>query len=232
MSFGRTGKLDHIDICGERIECSENTKFLGVWIDENLNWNKHINTLVNKLKRNLSLLQNTRNLFNQSTLKLIYHAYLQSHINYGIVVWGGMLNNKALNRLQQIQTKCLKYIDVSIKQPHQLKLLSIAQLIKFEHAKLGYRLHNNLLPRKIKQLISTDSNDKSLAKKHNYNTRNKNKLNIPKINNKMYRDSFLYQTNKEFLLLPKIIASKPNIQCIHQISKTNFAGCNERINIT
>ena len=35
MSFGnRGGKLDHIDICGERIECSENTKFLGLWIDE------------------------------------------------------------------------------------------------------------------------------------------------------------------------------------------------------
>ena len=119
-----------------------------------------------------------------------------------------MINNKTLNRIQRIQTKCLKYIDTNIKHPHQVKLLSIAQLVKLEHAKLGYRLQNGLLPNKIEQLISTDSQDKSLVKRHNYNTRNKNKLNLPKINNKMYRDSFLYQANKEFLLLLKIIASK------------------------
>ena len=153
MSFGRSGKLDHIDICGECIECSENTKFLGLWIDENLNWHKHINTLINKLKRNLSLLQNTRNLFDQSTLKLIYHAHLQSHINYGLVVFGGMINSETLSRLQRIQTKCLKYIDANIKDPHWLKLLTIAQMIKFEHAKLGYRLQNGLLPKKIEQLV-------------------------------------------------------------------------------
>ena len=43
---------------------------------------------------------------------------------------------------------------------------------------------------------------------YKYNTRNKNKLNLPKINNKVYRDSFLYEANKEFSLLPKIITSK------------------------
>ena len=31
----------------------ENTKFLGVWIDRNLNWNKHINSLILKIKRNM-----------------------------------------------------------------------------------------------------------------------------------------------------------------------------------
>ena len=46
MSFGnKNGKLDHIDICGEHLEHSEHTKFLGLWIDENLNLNKHSNTL-------------------------------------------------------------------------------------------------------------------------------------------------------------------------------------------
>ena len=162
-------------------------------------------------------MRNTRNLFNQSALKLTYHAHLQSHINYGLVVWGGMINNETLNRMQRIRSKCLMYIDNKIKHPHQLKLLNIKQLVKLENVKLGYRLQNDLLPKKIKQLISTDSQDKSLEKRHNYNTRNKNKLNLPKINNKLYRDSFLYQSNKEFLLLPKIITSKPSY---HPFTKT------------
>ena len=57
MSFGCTNdKLKEIKIDGEKIESSEYTKFLGLWIDENLNWNKHTTILINKLKRNLHLL--------------------------------------------------------------------------------------------------------------------------------------------------------------------------------
>ena len=57
MCFGnKNGKLEYIDICGERIKHSAYTKFLGLLIDENLNWNKHSNILIIKLKRNLALM--------------------------------------------------------------------------------------------------------------------------------------------------------------------------------
>ena len=87
-------KIDSIEVSGETIHHSENTKFLSLWIDEKLNWSKHCNTLIAKLKRNLALVRNTKNLFNQSTLKLIYHAHIQSHINYGLVILGGMINKE------------------------------------------------------------------------------------------------------------------------------------------
>ena len=87
-----------------------------------------------------------KNLFNQATLKLIYHADLQSDINYGLVVWGGMVNNEMLNRIQRIQNKCQKYINKRMSHPHELKLLNIKQLVQLKHAKLGYRLQNKLLP--------------------------------------------------------------------------------------
>ena len=45
--------------------------------------------LITKLKRNQALLRTTKNLFSQNTLKLIYYAHIQSHINYGLGVWGG-----------------------------------------------------------------------------------------------------------------------------------------------
>ena len=150
MSFGiKNDKLESITLSGKTINHSEHTKFLGLWINDKLNWTKHCNTLITKLKRNLALVHNTKIPFDQATLKLIYHAHLQSHINYGLVVWGGMVNNEILNRLQKIQTKCLKYINKRINQPNELKLLNIKQLVQLEHAKLGYRLQNKLLPKKI-----------------------------------------------------------------------------------
>ena len=69
-----TLEIDKITL--EPVEC---TKFLGMWVDENLNWNTHINKLINKIKRNMHLLKTPRNLFDEKTLKLIYHAHIQRH---------------------------------------------------------------------------------------------------------------------------------------------------------
>ena len=60
------------------------TKFLGVWIDDKLNWRKHVNTLVLKIKRNIALLRQSCNFLDCRTKKLIYYAY--SHVNYCLSV--------------------------------------------------------------------------------------------------------------------------------------------------
>ena len=58
----------------------------------------------------------------------------------------------------------------------------------------------------------------------------KNKPNLPKIKNKIYRNSFLYQSNKELLLLPQKIIAQPytkrtfikSVQC--SINLTDILG--------
>ena len=62
---------------------------------------------------------------------------------------------------------------------------------------------NKTLPPKIISHLTMDQNNNSLQKSHNYDTRNKNKPNLPQIKNKIYINSFLYQANKELLLLPQ-----------------------------
>ena len=41
---------------------SSSTKFLGIWIDEDLNWNCHVSKLICKLNHNTHLLQSSKNL--------------------------------------------------------------------------------------------------------------------------------------------------------------------------
>ena len=98
------------------------------------------------------------------------------------------------------------------------KVLNIDSLIRLEHLKLGYRMMNKTLPLKIISHLSTDQNKASVEKRHKYNTRNKNKPNLPQIKNKKYRNSFLYQSNKELMLLPqKIIALPTRTLCIKSV---------------
>ena len=66
-----TKEIDNIVIDNKKTQESENTKFLGLWMDKELNWKKHAMLLINKIKRNTTLLRNTKNIFDRATLKLI-----------------------------------------------------------------------------------------------------------------------------------------------------------------
>ena len=75
--------------------------------------------------------------------------------------------------------------------------------------------------------MATDSSNKSLEKSHRYHTRNKNKLNLPRIKNKQYRNSFLYKANKQIMLLPKIESSKVSYHTFIKTTKINITGRND-----
>ena len=118
-----------------------------------------------------------------------------------------MVSKETLNKLRKAQNECLSIIN-SKNDPQDS---SVSNLVHLEHLKLGYRMfHQTLLP-KITSILTTDQKNKSLKKMHHYSTRNKNKLNLPNIKNTNYRNSFLYQSNKEIALLPQETISLPTL---------------------
>ena len=67
--------LDHetkIKSNRKRLYATPSVKYLGVKIDENLNWHHHINDLAAKLKTANALLFIIRNYVNQKVLRSIY----------------------------------------------------------------------------------------------------------------------------------------------------------------
>ena len=85
--------LDGIDL-----PCVKTTKFLGIWIDKNLTWDKQINELALKLKRNQKLLQMSKNFLSYHALLNLYYAQFRSHLSYSIITWGNMIESSCLNR--------------------------------------------------------------------------------------------------------------------------------------
>ena len=81
--------LDHeikIKLNRKRLYPTPSVKYLGVKIDENLNWHHHINDLAAKLNRANALLFKIRNYANQKVLRSIYFAIFASHLNYANLI--------------------------------------------------------------------------------------------------------------------------------------------------
>ena len=214
--FQKSKEIKHIviKIGRQTIKNTVGTKFLGLWIDEHLSWNTHIQKLHLKLTRNTNLLKLNQNMMPTITKTLIYHSHIGSHLQYGLLLWGNNATEEQLLKLQKIQTKCLKYIlpkEKTLNLHHILGILTIKDLIQLANWKFGYKLSHNLLPTKTTSICLEDSKKSSLLPKHHYNTRNKGIPNLPNTANKSYRDSFLLRGPRSILSLDKEIQNSPNL---------------------
>ena len=85
------------------------TKYLGFFVDCNLNWKKHSEIVSSKAARGLGLLRRFRNFFAISVLKIIYGAIIQPYIAYGCALWASNFYAN-YRRIQTIQNKAVRLL--------------------------------------------------------------------------------------------------------------------------
>jgi hypothetical protein len=86
---------------GKYIEESANTKFLGLQIDNRLNWKNHIDQIILKLSGACYAVRSMYHIVNIDTMKSIYFAYFQSIMKCGIIFWGNLSSSKRIFTLQK-----------------------------------------------------------------------------------------------------------------------------------
>ena len=59
--------------------------FLGLHIDEKLNWKLHINNLCKLLSRNTGVIYKLKSVFPQSILRMLYSTLILPYLNYGVL---------------------------------------------------------------------------------------------------------------------------------------------------
>ncbi len=98
-----------IHINNEHLRQVSVAKYLGIYINENLCWDHHIDTLVKKISSKISILRSLRNILPIYTLKLIYNAIVLPHFNYADVVYDAASETNK-SRLQRLQTRAAQLI--------------------------------------------------------------------------------------------------------------------------
>ena len=89
------------------IEEVTETKFLGVIIDNNLSWEPQLEAVAKKLKCCAGQLNRIKHFIPVDLHKSLYHTLFESHMSYGITVWGLVSHNK-LSKLFLLQKHCIR----------------------------------------------------------------------------------------------------------------------------
>ena len=135
---------------------SSKIKYLGLILDNKLSWKYHIAELSKKLGRAVGMLYKIRQFCPTSVLRSLYFSLFNSHLAYGLVVWGNA-NRSLINKVKSLQNRALRCIDPSIEGQdninyiHQnLNILTIDHQLEVQLSSLMWDYDNNTLPESLK----------------------------------------------------------------------------------
>ena len=94
------------------IEHVSSVKSLGIFIDENLGWQTHIDKLSKKVASRIGAIRIIRPFVPPHILHYIYNALIQSHFDYRNRVWDNC-GKTLFDRLQKLQSRAARVLTFS-----------------------------------------------------------------------------------------------------------------------
>ena len=96
-----------IEIDNEIIFETKSSKFLGVHIDNKLNWKMHIDYVSGKIARGIGILIKSRKVLSNECMTNLYYAFIYPYLIYCNHIWGNTYKT-TLSKLQILQNKVIR----------------------------------------------------------------------------------------------------------------------------
>ena len=93
------------------------TKFLGIYIDDELQWGEHINHVLKRVSSGSYALHAVKRFLSKDNMKTLYYSLIHSHLSYGTLIWGSAFQYR-LRQLEVIQKKAVRNICNAVYNAH------------------------------------------------------------------------------------------------------------------
>nr|CAI5829437.1 unnamed protein product [Callosobruchus analis] len=196
----------------DKITAVTDATFLGIIVDQNLNWQSQTSSIGKKLNQICYSLRVLKGYVSLETLKTVYYASFLSKARYGIIFWGG---SSELQKLFVIQKQCIRIMtnikgrDLCRGKFRNARFLTLPAVYIYECLIFNFK-------HKIKFQDQT--------KNHSYSTRHNN-YNFPRHRLSVFEKRPFYASMRFFNVLPN------NIKAINHIKVFKREAYNLLLNI-
>ncbi len=131
-------------------------KFLGVIIDENLDWKLQVNNVKKKIGKGNYLLWRYKKKLSLEMKKTIYECFIRSHLLYCLIVWGAKKSQQLTNLkslLKKIWSKIGQRKVHTNQRLREHKILKLEDELKISELKVIWRWLNDKIPLGLKSII-------------------------------------------------------------------------------
>ena len=169
------GFVPKIHIDSHPIHQVSNTKFLGVYIDEHLTWQTHINYIAGKVSRGTGILKKAKKYLNKSTLHLLYYTFIYPYLGYCNIIWGNTYSTY-LTKLLVLQKKIVRLIaNIKFRDNiststyfKELRILKCREIYKYQVGQFIYKHKQNVFPSLFNYLFHTSTHEYFTRISHRY----------------------------------------------------------------
>ena len=205
----------NILINNQKLDCVASTKFLGVYIDNRLSWDHHINYVSSKISKSAGIIRKVSQIVPRSVCITLYNTLVMPYFSYCNIVWGNSTKQN-LDRLVKLQKRAVRSVCNVPYRHHTEQLFLDCNFIPFLNLHpyfcgvFLYRLLNDLLP-------STFTSSFQVTFVNNRSLRRTNHLLVPRFRTTFGQKSLLYELCKlynEFLMPLEIF-----YQNLHNVKK-------------
>ena len=146
------------------------TKCVGVIIDNRLKWSSHLGHISNKISKGIGIITKIRKVFDTTTLMSLYNSLILPYIMYCVHVWGSAYETH-LRQLMTLQNKIVKLMAGVPCRTNadafyvKLNILLLKKLYVYIVGLFMYKYDNGMLPELFADMFTPVCNI------HNYDTR-------------------------------------------------------------
>ena len=127
-------------------------KFLGVMLDNKVNWKDHINYISGKVSRGIGMILKARWYLTKKALMTLYYSFVYPYLTYCNHIWGSTSPTN-LMKLQKLQNRIIRIICNTNRRDHvrpmykATGLLQLGDINKYLICRFMFRVCNNHVPR-------------------------------------------------------------------------------------
>ena len=209
-----------------RLDLSECSKFLGIYIDNNLKFDIHVDNLCSKLRSSIYCLKIIRDWAGMPLLRSVYFALFHSHINYCVLAWGNLPEYQVV-RILRLQKWALRVMCRKNSRHSCRDLFTNLNIMTFP----SFYLFSSVCyaREKLEAGIFTLQSDSS-----NYVTRNKFNIKCDMVSSLKVQKSIIHSSKTHYNHLPVDIRALPRSHFKSKVKKyfqeNAFYSFNEYLN--
>ena len=193
-----------INIGNNKIERKPHVKFLGITMNEKLDWSEHTKNCNAKISSALYAIDASKKYLTADHLSMLYNVLIYPYIAYGILLWGSTFQ-KYTNKIVMWQKRAMRIIAHAPYNSHtsgifqQFKLLKFSDVYNLHLGKYMYQQINKMHPEPLLRHHAL------CHEIHTYNTRQSNLLHLHSRRTAFVSNSLIHKGPDYWNTLPESI---------------------------
>ena len=202
----------NIYIDNSKLEQVSEIKYLGVIIDNKLNFKAHVQYIIKKVAKKINFLSRISNIISTLAKITVYKSIIAPHFEYcGTILY--FINESDIATLQKLQNRamriilhCNRYTPIELMLD-TLKFMSVKQRICYNTLLFIFKIKEGMFPKYLVDRIQYT------RERHDYETRQRDNFYIP-FRKKTFTQNYIYYNGlKMFNALPS------DIKIIHNLNQ-------------